>query len=43
MGKLDGRVAVVTGAATGLGRAIALLYADEGRMSASSTATARVL
>ena len=30
MGKLDGRVAVVTGAATGLGRAIALLYADEG-------------
>jgi 3-oxoacyl-[acyl-carrier protein] reductase len=30
MGKLDGRVAVVTGAATGLGRAIALLYAKEG-------------
>ena len=30
MGKLDGRVAVVTGAATGLGRAIALLYAEEG-------------
>jgi 3-oxoacyl-[acyl-carrier protein] reductase len=29
-GKLDGRVAVVTGAATGLGRAIALLYAKEG-------------
>jgi 3-oxoacyl-[acyl-carrier protein] reductase len=30
MGKLDGRIAVVTGAATGLGRAIALLYASEG-------------
>jgi 3-oxoacyl-[acyl-carrier protein] reductase len=30
MGKLDGRVAVVTGAATGLGRAIALLCAEEG-------------
>ena len=30
MGQLDGRVAVVTGAATGLGRAIALLYAEEG-------------
>jgi 3-oxoacyl-[acyl-carrier protein] reductase len=30
MGKLDGRLAVVTGAATGLGRAIALLYAEEG-------------
>ena len=30
MGKLDGRIAVVTGAATGLGKAIALLYAHEG-------------
>ena len=30
MGKLDGRIAVVTGAATGLGKAIALLYAAEG-------------
>ena len=30
MGKLDGRIAVVTGAATGLGKAIALLYAREG-------------
>lgn len=30
MGSLDGRVAAVTGSATGLGRAIALLYAAEG-------------
>ncbi|MCW4115878.1 SDR family oxidoreductase [Aurantimonas sp. MSK8Z-1] len=30
MGKLNGRIAAVTGAATGLGRAIALLYAAEG-------------
>ncbi|HUU97179.1 MAG TPA: SDR family NAD(P)-dependent oxidoreductase [Phycisphaerae bacterium] len=30
MGKLDGRVAIVTGAATGLGRAIAMVYAAEG-------------
>jgi len=30
MGKLNGRIAVVTGAATGLGRGIALLYAAEG-------------
>ena len=30
MGKLDGRIAVVTGAATGLGKAIALLYGTEG-------------
>jgi 3-oxoacyl-[acyl-carrier protein] reductase len=30
MGKLDGRIAVVTGAATGLGKAIALLYGAEG-------------
>jgi 3-oxoacyl-[acyl-carrier protein] reductase len=30
MGKLSGRVAVVTGGATGIGRAIAMLYAQEG-------------
>ena len=30
MGKLDGRMAIVTGAATGLGRGIAMLYAAEG-------------
>ena len=29
MGKLEGRVAIVTGAATGLGRGIALLYARD--------------
>lgn len=30
MGKLDGRIAIVTGAGTGLGRGIALAYAAEG-------------
>src|ERR1700733_3730669 len=30
MGKLDGKVAIVTGAGSGMGRASALLFAEEG-------------
>jgi len=35
--RLDGKVAIVTGAATGLGREIARLYAAEARVSSSET------
>jgi 7-alpha-hydroxysteroid dehydrogenase len=39
MGKLDGRVAVVTGGGRGIGRAIALAYADEGAKIVVSSRT----
>lgn len=30
MGKLDGQIAIITGAGTGIGREAALMFADEG-------------
>ena len=33
MGKLDGKIAVVTGAGSGIGRATAIMFAKEGARS----------
>ena len=43
MGQLDGKVAIVTGAASGMGRATAHLFADEGaRVVVADLGAARV-
>ena len=39
MDRLKGKVAIVTGAASGIGRASARLFAAEGRKSCASTAS----
>jgi NAD(P)-dependent dehydrogenase (short-subunit alcohol dehydrogenase family) len=37
MGRLEGEVAIITGGNTGIGRAVAMAYADEGADVAART------
>ena len=39
--RLTGRVAVITGGDSGIGRAVAIAYAARGRISSSATSTSR--